>query len=138
MLATWPKTALSTKLPGTPIHSSAMLPLLLMMMHIRLWTFILALVFIVVLTVMRQKGRTITWMFRRLKSNLRGGRVAARPVFYVRRMSRIEGFDTLQYPVQKLHVPRAPADGKKGGSRASTNAKPAPSGKAKAQVKAKR
>lgn len=112
MLATWPKTAYSTKLPGTPIHASAMFPLLLMMMHIRLWTFLLALVFIVVLTVMRQKGRTITWMLRRVKSSLRGNRVAARPVFYTRRFSRIEGFDTLLYPIQKLHVARANVKGR--------------------------
>lgn len=106
MLATWPKSAFPVNVPGTPIHSSALLPFLLMMMHVRLWTFLLAITTIVVLTIMRKKGRTATWMLRRFKCRLRGNRVMARPVFYVRRMSRIEGFDTLEYPSQRLHKVR--------------------------------
>lgn len=93
MTSNWPNATRGCHLLWLPIPASAIFPLLGWAMHMRVWTFLLALSVIVVLAILRARGRTVTWIVRRAHCKLRGGVVYARPVWYRRRMQHLDSFD---------------------------------------------
>lgn len=93
MNAEWTQCVRGTHLLWLPIPAYAALPILLWVMHARMWTFVVALAVCITLAVLRLKGRSVCWILRRLHSRLRGGIVYARPVWYRRRMQHLDGFD---------------------------------------------
>jgi hypothetical protein len=91
----WPKTGLSTHFLWFPIPASASVPTLLFLLHMRLWTLGLALLVCVALIILKSKGRTATWVFRRFRNRLGGDVIQARPIWYRRRMHRPNSFDLI-------------------------------------------
>lgn len=96
MAAEWTQAVRGTQLLWLPIPAYSALPILIWVMHARVWTFMVALTVCVTLAVLRAKGRSVTWIVRRLHSKLRGGVVFARPVWYRRRMQHINSFDLVE------------------------------------------
>lgn len=93
MSAKWVNAARSPYIPGTRIHFSTLTPLAFMVVYFAWVTFIILLGAVSFMAVLSIKGRTLTWLLRRTKSRIRGGRVLARPVWFRRRFSRLESFD---------------------------------------------
>jgi hypothetical protein len=91
--AEWTHAPRGVQLLWFPIPAYSVLPILIWVMHARVWTFILALSVCVALGVLKAKGRTVIWVLRRLKCKLRGGIVLARPVWYRRRTQHLQSFD---------------------------------------------
>ncbi|WP_342051237.1 MULTISPECIES: IcmT/TraK family protein [unclassified Cupriavidus] len=89
-IADWVKSAESTGLPFTSIPAYCSFPMLLAMVHLRLWTISLAVIMTVGVWWLQRKGYTMSWMARRARSKLRGERVTARPIWHVRRFSRLQ------------------------------------------------
>jgi hypothetical protein len=89
----WTQTGLSTQLLWFPIPASASVPLLVFALHVRLWSFFLALAVCIALVVLKSKGRTAVWVYRRLQYKLGGNVMHSRPLWYRRRMQRFTGFD---------------------------------------------
>jgi hypothetical protein len=96
MAAEWTQAVRGVHLLWFPIPAYSALPILVWVMHARLWTFVLALTVCGVLAVLKAKGRTVPWVLRRLKSRLRGGVVLARPVWYRRRAQHLKSFDLVE------------------------------------------
>lgn len=78
-----------------PIPATSSIPFFVLILHLRWWTFFLAIAVSVFMIVMRIKGRSVPWLYRRAKSKLGGGVVHARSIWYRRRTQRREGFDDL-------------------------------------------
>ncbi len=93
MSADWTQATRGTHLLWLPIPAYAGLPILLWVMHARVWTFLLAIAICVVLSVLRAKGRSVPWVIRRIKCYMRAGVVQARTVWYLRRLRHLESFD---------------------------------------------
>ena len=93
-MKSWVKTR-GVQFLWLPIPASSAVPFFLLILHARWWTLFLAIAVSIFMIVMRVKGRTVPWLFRRLKTRLAGGVVSSRPVWYRRRMQRREGFDLL-------------------------------------------
>lgn len=96
MAAEWTQAVRGPHLLWLPIPAYAGLPILMWVMHMRLWTFVLALGVCVALAVAKARGRTVVWIIRRLRSRLRGGVVYARPLWYRRRMQHLDSFDLVE------------------------------------------
>jgi intracellular multiplication protein IcmT len=93
MAAEWTQAVRGAHLLWFPIPAYSALPILLWVMHARMWTFILAISVCVILAILKTQGRTVPWVLRRLKSKLRGGVVLARPVWFRRRTQHLKSFD---------------------------------------------
>jgi hypothetical protein len=93
MSADWTQATRGTRLLWLPIPAYAGLPILLWVMHARIWTFILAISICIALSVLRAKGRSVPWVVRRFKSYARAGVVQARTIWYLRRVRALESFD---------------------------------------------
>lgn len=78
-----------------PVPASSAVPFFVAMLHMRWWTFLIAILVVIFQVVMRSKGRTMLWVVRKLKVRLAGGSVLARPIWYQRRMRRKDGFDLI-------------------------------------------
>jgi len=76
-------------IPGTKAHAASVLPLLLMWLHVRWWTFIAALILTVVVVVLNHLEISPLWLWARFKSRLRAGKVSARPYYYRRSVGAI-------------------------------------------------
>lgn len=93
MAADWTQSVRGVHLLWFPIPAYSALPILLWIMHARMWTFMLAICVCIVLAVLKAKGRTVPWVLRRFKCKLRGGVVLARPIWYRRRTQHLDSFD---------------------------------------------
>ncbi len=93
MSADWTQATRGTQLFWLPIPAYSALPILLFVMHARIWTLVLAILVCLTLAILKTKGRTVPWIVRRFKLWLRGGVIHARPVWYRRRMQHLDSFD---------------------------------------------
>lgn len=89
--AQWVRSAESPGLPYTRFPAYCAFPILLCLVHPRLWTLGLAFVVIVAQGYLYRKGYTLAWFMRRTRTKLYGGRITARPIWMIRRFSRIQG-----------------------------------------------
>lgn len=89
----WTQAVRGVHLLWFPIPAYSALPILMWVMHARLWTFVLALTVCAVLAILKTKGRTVAWVIRRLRSRMRAGTVFARPIWFRRRMQHLQSFD---------------------------------------------
>jgi len=91
-IALWTRTAESAGFPYTSMPAYTVLPMVPCLFYMRLWT--LGLAFFCTLFVWRMtvKGRTLTWMFNRLRGRLHGNRLSARPVWVIRRFCTLFDF----------------------------------------------
>jgi len=86
-IAAWVRTADSAALPMTSMPAYTAVPMFLCLVHMRLWTFVLALVCTFASFYMGKKGFTIFWLYLRIQGKLHGNRVSARPIWHIRRFS---------------------------------------------------
>jgi hypothetical protein len=93
--ADWTNAVRGTHLLWLPIPAYSALPILLAVMHARVWTFTLAFTTCIVLSVLRAKGIKVPWLVRRFKQRQRGGRIHARSLWFRRRMQCLTSFDTV-------------------------------------------
>lgn len=93
MSSKWTRAVRGTHFLWFPIPAYSSLSVLLWVMHARLWTFLLALTLIGVLTYLHMRGRTVLWVIRRFRSFLRSGVVYARPIWFRRRTQHLGSFD---------------------------------------------
>ena len=91
--ADWTQATKGAQLLWLPIPAYSGLPILLWILHARVWTFVLAISICVVLSILRAKGRTVPWVVRRTKSYMRAGVVQARTIWYLRRVRTLDSFD---------------------------------------------
>lgn len=96
MAADWTQAVRGTQLLWFPIPAYSALPILIWVMHARVWTFMIALTVCITLAVLKAKGRRVVWIVRRLHTKLRGGVVYARPVWFRRRMQHLDSFDLVE------------------------------------------
>lgn len=96
MAADWTQAVRGTRLLWFPIPAYSALPILIWVMHARVWTFFLAVAVCTVLAILKARGREVQWVVRRIHSKLRGGVVYARPVWYRRRMQHLDSFDLVE------------------------------------------
>jgi hypothetical protein len=85
MTTEWTQARNGTQLLWLPIPAYAAFPILLWVMHMRVWTFVVALSVCATLTIFKMRGR---W--------LRGEVVFARPVWFRRRMQHLNSFDLVE------------------------------------------
>jgi hypothetical protein len=83
----WNHASGTTKLGPFPAYL-VFGPLLLFFTHIRLWTFVVMIISIVVLWGLHTRGKTIMWLIRRWLAKCRGYRLEARPL-YIRTRTRL-------------------------------------------------
>ena len=81
------------RLPYTPLPAISFVPMVFTLMHLRLWTLFLTFAVAIVLGILQVRRRSATWVWRRMKSKMRGGVVQSRPIWYRRRFARLESFD---------------------------------------------
>lgn len=89
--AQWVRTAESPGLPYTRFPAYCAFPILLCLVYPRLWSLGLAFLVIVAQGYLYQKGYTLPWFVRRARCRMYGARVSARPIWVIRRFSRIRG-----------------------------------------------
>lgn len=95
MSADWTNAVRGVHLLWLPIPAYSAIPILIAVMHARVWTFSLALITCVVLSVLRAKGIKVPWLMRRFKQKQRGGVIHARSLWFRRRMQFLNSFDTV-------------------------------------------
>jgi len=95
MAAEWTNAVRGVRFLWLPIPAYSSLTVLLWIMHAKVWTLLLAIFVIGVLTYLYLRGRSVPWVIRRFKSTLRGGVVHARPLWYRRRVQHINSFDLI-------------------------------------------
>ena len=95
MAAEWTNAVRGVHFLWLPIPAYSSLTVLLWVMHARVWTLVLALVVIGILTYLHMRGRSVPWVIRRFKCSLRGKVVLARPLWYRRRVQHINSFDLI-------------------------------------------
>lgn len=92
----WVMAAYSPVIPGTRVHASVATPFVAFVVNISWTTFFCVLIAIITAVILQTKGRTFTWVFRRLMSKLRGQIVWARPIWYRRRFARMESYESIE------------------------------------------
>lgn len=103
MSADWTQATRGTQLLWLPIPAYAGLPILIWIMHARVWTFVLAIGICIALSILRSKGRSVPWVVRRLKSYMRAGVVQGRTLWYWRRVRYLESFDLVDLKGRETH-----------------------------------
>lgn len=99
MPAAWVEASRPPKIPGTNAHASAATPIVGLLVHISWFTFGVVLVTMIAVAVLSIRGRKVSWLLRKLKCNLRGRKLYARPVWYRRRVLRTFSHDALSVEV---------------------------------------
>lgn len=94
----WSQAARPVHFFWIPIPAYAVLPFMLFIFHIRLWTLALTLLTIGVLTYLSYRGRTPQWIARRLQVRLRAGGMVGRPTWYRRRTQMQQSLDAIALP----------------------------------------
>lgn len=138
--AIWTRTALKVAFPYTTYPAYGAAPFLILIVHARWYTAVIALVAAWWLKRMHAKGRTLGWAYNRLKTALRGGTYHARPLWYVRRMARVTPIDAaLEYALHMpIQVEFAQATSRQAGSAHPARAKRPQNGTPKSNVQSKR
>lgn len=93
MSSEWTQATRGAQLLWLPIPAYAGLPILIWIMHARVWTFVVAISICIALSVLRAKGRTVPWVIRRIKCYLRANVVPARTIWYWSRVRHLDSFD---------------------------------------------
>jgi hypothetical protein len=78
-----------------PIPAHGIVPILLALMIQTWWAFALMVSTLVFFAYLRQRGRSASWLLRRIKCRLRAGVVYARPIWFRRRTQYITSFDLI-------------------------------------------
>lgn len=78
-----------------PIPAHGIVPILLALMIQTWWAFALMVSTLVFFAYLRQRGRSATWLWSRIKCWFRGGVVYARPIWFRRRTQYIVSFDSI-------------------------------------------
>lgn len=91
-VASWVRACRSPVVPGTGIHAVALTPLVLWTVWWSWTTFAITLASTLAFAALEIRGRRPIWLIARGKSLLRGQFVAARPVWYLRRRSRLQSY----------------------------------------------
>lgn len=86
----WVDAARPPKIPMTNAHASAFTPLVFMVMHFSMVTFMIVVATILFIAILSIKGRSVAWLLRKGKGNLRHRRLHARPVYFRRRFLRLQ------------------------------------------------
>lgn len=94
--ANWVQLTDGPVLPGTPLNAVIAVPIMLILVMPRLWTFVLLLGVAIFMAILQSKGRSFSWLIRYLKSRMRGRRVASRPTWYRRRMQYLHPVSALR------------------------------------------
>ncbi len=97
MLNYWTRSALTYRVPLTPLPPQAVLPLVLSMFYANVYTLGGSLLIMGVYGYAAYKGRTPLWGLRRLRSWLRAGRIHARTDSYRRRIASNEMLADLDF-----------------------------------------
>lgn len=85
MNALWVDASRCPRIPGTPVHASALTPIIFLVLHISWFTLGLVLFVTVGVVYLTVRRLSLMWAVRMFKSKLRGNRVSARPLMYRRR-----------------------------------------------------
>lgn len=93
MSVRWVNASKSPFIPGTRVHAVSLTPLVFMLVYFSWLTFFLTLSVVTFMSVLSMKGRTLTWLLRKMRGRLRGFEVQARPFWYLRRFNRLESVD---------------------------------------------
>lgn len=83
----WAQAARGAHFFWFPIPAYAMLPFMLWIFIQTWWMFLFAVVVCLMLSVLKMRGRSVSWVIRRVHCRIRGGRVYARTIFYRRRVN---------------------------------------------------
>jgi hypothetical protein len=89
-IADWVRSAESTGLPFTSIPAYCSFPMLVCLFYARLWTIGISVIVTLAVWRLQRRGYTLGWMVRRARSKLRGERVSSRPIWHIRRFSRLQ------------------------------------------------
>lgn len=103
MSVDWIEASRSPLIPGTRAHASAITPLVLFLVHIAWWTLGVVMSVVITLAILNSRGITMSWLLRRQKSRLRGGRLSARPVFYRRRLLQSQSIAQMDVKVLRAN-----------------------------------
>jgi len=90
MSVAWIEASRTPKVPGTNAHASAFTPIIFLIAKISWFTLGIVMAVVVCIAYLSIKGREVTWLVRKGKSSLRGGKVSARPFYYRRRALRVQ------------------------------------------------
>jgi hypothetical protein len=99
MPATWIEACRPPQVPGTQAHASALTPIVFLLVHVSWITFGLVLLTATGVATLSIKGRSVTWLVRKVKCNLRGRRVSARPVWFRRRSQLVRSHGDIDMSV---------------------------------------
>lgn len=94
--AHWVQLTDGPVLPGTPLNAVIAVPILLILVVPRWWTFLLLIGVAIFMAILQAKGRSFTWFIRYLKSRMRARRLLARPAWYRRRMQYLHPVSALR------------------------------------------
>lgn len=86
--AYWTRTSLGVCFPYTSMPAYALFPIVPAMLHLRLYTIVIALISVLVIWFMSKRGYTLTWFFYRLRSKLVNGHYQSRPQVVIRRYQK--------------------------------------------------
>lgn len=86
--ASWTRSSLNPCFPYTSMPAYAVIPLVPVIFHMRLWTIGIAVIGMLTIWQMSRKGYTLTWLMLRIRGKIAGNRYSARPAVYIRRFSR--------------------------------------------------
>lgn len=95
MPAAWVEASRPPKLPGTNAHASAATPVVFFLVHFAWVTFFLVLATVIAVAILSIQGRSVTWLLRKAKCNLRGKKLYARPVWYRRRVLNTRSYSSI-------------------------------------------
>ena len=99
MPAVWVEAARPPRIPMTNAHASCSTPLAFFLLHFAWSTFAVVMMAVVLVAFLSIKGRSVTWLVRKTKCNLRGRVLEARPSAYRRRVLRLQSHGSLDVSV---------------------------------------
>src|SRR3989344_4625262 len=94
--ARWVQLPEGPVLPFTPLNAVIAVPIFLIMVMPRWSTFIFLIGVAIFMVILQMKGISFSCFIRYLKGRMRGGRVAARPVWYRRRFQHLHPVTALR------------------------------------------
>jgi hypothetical protein len=92
-MSTWAQAARGAHFFWIPIPAYAILPFLMSLFIQTWWMFLISISTVATLLWLKAKGRSVSWVIRRMHSKFRAERVYARTVFYRRRVLPRIDFD---------------------------------------------
>jgi hypothetical protein len=104
MSAIWIEASRIPTIPGTKAHAAAITPLMLLILHISLFTLLIVVAVIFAIVILAIKDRQLPWLIRKAKCRLRGYTLSARPIYYRRRAMLLQSFSELDVEVLRKTV----------------------------------